>query len=196
MAVRNRKPRRERDYATEYARRISRALLRGKSRAEARGHPRAGEAGSRRGPRMPDERLEAALKALRATGNQREAAKSAGVSVERFRRFVRENQLARRKGRTWEITDARPRSVLVITTRGELQLTVNGFEPASLAMLHRAAVKRFLDANDPTELEPFLRASLSDARRRKHVLETRPNHLYRLAAAGSEGFEQVYRRIT
>jgi hypothetical protein len=44
-------------------------------------------------------------------------------------------------------------------------------------------------------LESFIGRSVRDATGKSHPLETEPNSLYRLAAAGSEGFEQVYRLI-
>jgi hypothetical protein len=140
-----------------------------------------------------NERLEEALKSLRATGNQAKAAKEAGVSPERFRRFLRENNLAHREGRSWRLTDDRPRDVVAITTRGEQRIKIAGFEAASLVMSHRAAVIRFRDTNEAADLEPFVGVSVTDTRGRKHTLETHPNALYRLAAAGSEGFEIVYR---
>jgi hypothetical protein len=182
-----------RDYRDEYRRRVGRALARGLSRSQGRGHPRSGETLLRPKPKSSDERLERALKSLRATGNQAKAANEAGVSPERFRRFLRENKLAHREGRSWRITDDRPRDVVAITTRGEQRFKIAGFEVASLVMSHRAAVIRFRDTNESSELERFVGVSVTDTRGRKHTLETHPNALYRLAAAGSEGFEIVYR---
>ena len=67
--------------------------------SQARGHARAHEVGIKAKPIKSDERLEAALRQLRQTHNQAKAAKEAGVSPERFRRFLREQKLAERKGR-------------------------------------------------------------------------------------------------
>ncbi|HEX4737732.1 MAG TPA: hypothetical protein VH331_09230 [Allosphingosinicella sp.] len=187
---------RQRDFRAEYQRRLARAQAKGFSRSQARGHARAGEPPLRaRKPVESDDRLEAALKALRRTGTQSSAAKEAGVSPERLRRFLRENVLAERQGRRWRITDRRPRQMRVLSDGQAKMLTVNGFDEASVIGSHLAAVQRFLETNDMAELEPFVRRSVTDAAGKTHVLETDPNSLYRLAAAGSEGFEQVYRLI-
>jgi len=81
---------------------------------------RAGEASVRPKPIKSDDRLESALKLLRQFGNQSRAAKEAGVSAERFRRFLKDNALAERRGRFWKVTDQRQREMLVVS-RGEVQ---------------------------------------------------------------------------
>lgn len=187
---------RQRDYKAEYQRRLKHAAARGLSRSQARGHARAGEAPLRRGrTSKSDDKLEAALKALRRTGKQSAAAKEVGVSPERLRRFLRENALAKRRGRTWQITDRRLRQMRVLTQGQSRMLTIRGFEHASVIGTHSAAVRRFIETNDISELKPFTGRAVKDAAGRSHVLETDPNTLYRLAAAGSEGFEQIYRLI-
>lgn len=186
-----------RDYRAEYQRRLARAAEKGLSRSQARGHAKAGEAPLR--PRKAvksDDRLEKALKALRRTGKQSSAAKEAGVSPERLRRFLRENGLAERKGRTWRITDRRPRQMRVLTDGQAKMLPFNGFDQTSVVGSHLTAVQRFLETNDIAELEPFVGRSVTDAAGKTHVLETDPNSLYRLATAGGEGFEDIYRLIT
>jgi hypothetical protein len=186
---------RKRDYKREYQIRLNRAKLRGFSRSQARGHAKAGETPIR----APPERaatmasLEAALKAFRRSHSQSRAASEVGVSAERFRKFLRENELARREGRKWVFTDQRTREITAITTSGIRHLEVEGFEPASLIGRHSSAVKTLLDTNDLSVLAPFLGATVKDRRGKTHALETRPNTLYRLAAADGEGFEQIYR---
>jgi hypothetical protein len=98
-----------RDHKAEYGRRLERGRARGLSATQYRGHARANEPSLKAKPVKSDERLEKALRELRRTNNQAVAAKEAGVSPERFRRFLREQKLAERKGRAWEITDTRPR---------------------------------------------------------------------------------------
>lgn len=186
-----------RNYQAEYERRIARALSLGHSRSQARGHAKAGEKPMRsqtaRSP--PDDRLELALRLLRKSGNQGLAAKEARVSRERFRRFLGENDIAKRQGRKWVFSDSRPREMSIITMNGPHLVKVAGFETASLIGKHSAAVGKFIETNDASLLKPFEGVSITDTSDKAHFLETRPNHLYRLAASGSDTFEMVYRLI-
>lgn len=184
---------RKRDYKAEYKRRIANAAKRGLSRAQARGHARAGEKPIRAKRVKSDERLEAALKLLRQTNNQGRAAKEAGVSAERFRRFLRSNALAERQGRKWVLTDSRSRRMTVITGGEAVEITLRNFEQSSLNGRHLAAVGVFLRTNDIDELRPFEGQSVIDATGQPHSLETNPSALYRLSAAGGEVFHEIYR---
>lgn len=184
---------RQRDYKAEYQRRIANAAKRGLSRSQARGHARAGESAIKPKAVKSDERLEAALKLLRQTGSQGRAAKEAGVSVERFRRFVRSYSLAARQGRQWHITDNRPRRMTVVSDGEALELTLRDFEQASLNGRHLAAVGAFLRTNDIDLLRPFEGQFVIDADGQAHPLETDSDALYRLAHAGSEVFHEIYR---
>jgi hypothetical protein len=184
-----------RDYQAEYRRRLERGRARSLTRSQARGHARAQETSLKAKPVKNDERLERALRELRRTNNQATAAKEAGVSAERFRRFLREHKLAERKGLIWEITDTRPRDMTAMTTRGAIELTLPDYETASLVGQHNAAVKTFLDTNDISHLRPFEgRTVIKDTFGRTYVLETRPNVIRRLDASG-ETFEQIYRIV-
>lgn len=186
---------RQRDYKTEYQRRIANAAKRGLSRSQARGHARAGEPSVRRAAARRDDRLEAALERLRKTNNQARAAREAGVSAERFRRFLRDNSLAERRGRHWQITDNRPHEMTVISGGRELRAIFNSAEQMSLNGEHLNAVQSFLRTNDIDVLGPFEGRAVIDSKGKAHPLETNPNALYRLAHAGGEVFHEVYRLI-
>lgn len=187
---------RTRDYKAEYQRRIANAAKRGLSRSQARGHARAGENSVRAKPVQSDDRLEDALRLLRQTGNQSRAAKDAGVSAERFRRFLRSNDLAERQGRQWRITDNRIREMPVLTGGERRQILLRDFEQASLNGRHLAAADAFINTQDLELLAPFVGQSVIDADGRAHPLETDPNALYRLANAGGEEFHAIYQLIT
>jgi len=146
---------RSRNYKAEYDRRIANAAKQGLSRSQARGHARASEAPINSKAVKSDERLEVALKLLRQTGNQGRAAKEAGISTERFRRFLGSNSLAKRQGRQWQITDNRTRRMTVITGGDSTELNLRDFEQASLNGRHLAAVGAFLRSNDIDLLRPF-----------------------------------------
>lgn len=186
---------RKRDFKREYQIRLNRALMRGFSRSQARGHAKSGEKPIRAPPphAEPDIRLEAALKQLRRSQSQSRAASEAGVSAERFRKFLRENELAKREGRTWIFTDQRPREMTAITINGSRVLKVAGFDQTSLIGRHEAAVKTFLQTNDAALLAPFKGQFVKDVKGRTHFFETRPNTIHRLANSEPEAFEMVYR---
>lgn len=187
---------RKRDYRAEYQRRIASAAKRGLSRSQARGHARAGEQPVRAKPVQSDDRLEDALRLLRKTGNQSRAAKEVGVSPERFRRFLRINTLAQRDGRQWRITDNRIREMPVLTGGEMIHIRLRDFAQASLNGRHLAAADAFRNAPDLELLAPFIGQSVIDADGKAHLLETDPNALFRIAAAGGDEFHQIYRLIT
>lgn len=189
---------RKRTLSPAYKRRIERGLKRGLTRSQARGHPKAGEAPVRKQPKREkrDDALESALKALRKSNNQSRAARQAGISVERFRRFLKSENLAQYSGRTWTLTDNRPREVSVISKGREYSIEVPDFTAAARAGAYCDAVGTFLNTNDAQHLAPFIGDALTDTRGKSHPFETDPNTLYRLAASGLDGFEQVYRIVT
>ena len=64
-----------------------------------------------------------------------------------------------------------------------------------MAGRYMAAIGKFLRNNNPASLKSFIGKSVTDASGEKHPFETNLNALYRLAARGTESFEQVYRII-
>lgn len=185
-----------RDFKAEYQRRIANAKKRGLSRSQARGHARHGEAPVKpRAGSMSDHRLEAGLKALRQSGSQSVAAKKAGISPERLRRFIRENALAERTGKRWRMTDNRSREMIVLSQGSARHRLLLGHDQASLNGSYLNAVKSFLNSNDIDFLRPFAGQSVIDAKGKAHRLETDPNAIHRIASSGSAVFHDIYRLI-
>ena len=171
------------------------ALLGGKQKSSSKTKVHKKQITKRAAKLPSDDRFETALKYLREGRSQKRAAEIGMVSVSRFRRFIREHKLAKRKGRLWVITDRRTREIQIISQHGVEHIRVRGFGGASLAMRHRAAVQKFLDTNDISLLAPFEGGAVNDISRQKHMLETRPNVLYRIANAGSDADMKIYRLI-
>jgi len=85
---------------------------------------------------------------------------------------------------------------MLVYSEGEASsITISRFHYASKLGRYMAAVRRFLRSNDPEHLEPFIGKSIKDSHDKDYVFETSPNALYRIAASGSETFEQIYRII-
>jgi hypothetical protein len=180
-----------------YSERIARGLARGLTRSQARGHARLGEPPLR--PARPmavlPEREAEALRVFRTTGNATKAAKSAGISPERFRRFIRAELVAERRGHKWAITDNLVRETDIISGGRRYAVRVRGFDPASRIAQHKAAVRQFLALPEEFLLDPFRGEAVTDIAGRKHVFETNPNTLFRLMTTGGETFEAVYRIV-
>jgi hypothetical protein len=188
----------KRDYAAEYARRISRATARGLSRAQARGHPKPGESAlsSRRRPAdLDDKRLQRGLRILRQDKNLRAAARAIGVSPERLKHTAATKGAITKEGRRWVLNPSLPRRVPIYTRGRVAHITVGDKSAASLVGRYMAAVGNFLASNDRNFIKPFVGQSVTDISGKSYSLETNPNALYRLASAGGESFEAVYRIV-
>lgn len=182
---------------TAYQRRIAQGLARGLTRSQARGHARPGEAPlrpGRSGEYLADKEAKA-LRAFRANGNATAAAKSAGISPERFRRLLRAEGIAERSGRKWAITDNLVRETDMITQGRWQRVRVRGFDAASAIALHKVAVRNFLASRAAVVLAPFEGRFITDTAGREHVFTTDPNKLLRLMTTGGETFEAVYRIV-
>ncbi len=189
---------RQRDYRAENQRRIDRGLARGLSRSQARGHPRSGEAPVSRRTSTPayDPRLEAGLKLIRAGTPLTRAAPTIGVSRERLRRYVIQTGVVeKQRGRWTVVQDDRVRIMPIFSGGRSITVTIAGYEQSVLAGRYLAAVRAFRDSNDPSSLTPFVGEFVTDIHGKRHVFETRPNVLYRLALGDDDPFEQIYRIV-
>ena len=188
---------RKRDHKAEYARRIERGRELGLSRSQARGHPKANEryASGKSSIPLADDPLEAALRNLREGYSLKQSAKEAGVSEERFRRFVKGNHLADFVGRRWTLKDNRPRRVPMAKGSQQHEIKVPDFSTASDVGKYYNAVLRFLSTNDPIYLSAFVGRSIKDVRGKSHAFETDPNALYRLAVKDEPAFHEIYQIV-
>ncbi len=189
---------RQRDYHAEYQRRIERGRARGLSRSQARGHPRSSESLGSGRMTVPayDPRLEAGLKLIRAGTPLTHAAPAIGVSRERLRRYVVQTGVVeKQRGRWTVLQDNRARVMPIFSAGRSITVSIAGYEQSALAGRYMAAVGAFRDSNDPSYLEPFVGESITDVRGKRHLFETRPNMLYRLALGDDDPFEQVYRIV-
>lgn len=184
-----------RNYAEEYARRIANAAKRGLTRSQARGHAKANEATVGKRTAKGGVKFEEALKCYRQTGNRAAAAKAFGIAPERFSRFLADAVTVSGRGKSLKISDARPREMIVLTDGESRRMKLRDFDQSSLNGEYLNAVKAFLSSNDIDLLRPFAGRAVIDAKGKAHPLETDPNALYRLAAAGSEAFHEIYRLI-
>lgn len=189
---------RQRDYKAEYARRIARGRARGYTRSQARGHPKAGEANvaTRVKPVTYDPLLEQGLKSMRKGTSLSASARMMGISPERLRRYLSRAGVIEKQGRRWiPSNDTRPREIAFFSDGQIATAMVADYPTASLVGSYMADVKQFLLTNDIAYLEAYEGQSFADTSGTIHVLETRPNELYRLNEADSEPFEQVYRVV-
>jgi hypothetical protein len=187
-----------RDYVTEYARRIARAVAKGLSRSQARGHPKPTEAviGAKRVAKpLEDDRLQLALKVLRQEKSLTVAAREAKVSPERLRRYATEKNIIERRGRRWIARHELPRRMLLFSDGRAVQVVVGDFASASKVGRFMSAVSAFLRTNNPASLREFEGGSVTDISGKTYPFETRPNALYRIASAHDQSFEHIYRIV-
>lgn len=187
--------RQKRDYKKEYANRVKRGLAKGQSRAQARGHARADDVKKKK-PTIADlnDPREKALKFMKYGATQKDAANQAGVSVERLRRYLKENTSAKRLGKKWVITDRRP-VLMQIASRGKIRAIAVSYRSKSSVGQYWNVVNRFLETNDASYLVPFLDKRVRDTNGKYHPWETDPNTLRKLDSIGELNFIDIYSNV-
>lgn len=189
---------RKRNHRREYQRRVQRALQRGLSRSQARGHPRAGETNvaKRAISQLEDTRLQQGLRALNEGQSMTGAAKSAGLSTERLRKFVSDNKLARKRGQRWELIGRKVhRQWRIYSQHQQHLIVVSDPETNSVIGRYLNAVRKLRFQGNARALRRFRHVSVRDVNGTKYPLETNPNTLFELFTRHRETPEEFYRFI-
>ena len=140
-----------------------------------------------------DARLEMGLKSMRLGDSLAAAARSVNVSPKRLRRYITAMGVVERRNEKWTFKrDRRFRRMPIYSDGERIVVTVPDLNAARLIGEYMGAVRRFFETEDIDLLAKFRGQSVRDVSRKRFVLETRPNTLFRLDASGVEPFELVY----
>lgn len=187
-----------RDYKAEYLRRIERGLARGLTRAQARGHPEAGKpmASGRARVVAYNRDLEEGVKLIRGGHSLTASAQSIQTTPERLLNYLTGQGVGTKQGGRWRVSDDhRERDIQLFSNGAQHKIRIAGYDNSRLVGEYMNAVKKFLDTNDPSHLEPFKGVVVTDAKGKRFPLETDPNTLYRLYHISDEPFESVYQIV-
>ena len=185
---------RVRNTKAEYQRRLAKGAERGLSRSQARGHARHNEVPVKPRTQAAEPRLEKGLSALHKSGSLTKAAKSAGVSSERLRRFLLQNGYAERAGKTYRVTDTRLPQVLTFADGEAKRIVLRDRDQASINGTFMNAVKKYVRSNKYDLIRPFIGTSVIDAKGNAHLLETDRNTLHEMASV-QDNYVDVYRLV-
>lgn len=159
-----------------YRRRIELGMARGLTRSQARGHARSGErptSGSH--AHRNEQRL---LKGVRLLGREtytfQRAAREAGVSPERLRRYAHETGYAEKAGRRWRVPERHRGTVLFpVFSEGQLKkIKLSGQDQKAKLGLYMQRVRFALETNRPSWLSDFEGDYVTDDYEVRHYFET------------------------
>jgi hypothetical protein len=144
---------------------------------------------------LSDKRLQRGLRVLVELEDLFSAARTAGVTPQRFASAALRKGAIKKRGKRWVVTGSLPRRMLLFSGGKELTVTVRNIKSASLVGRYMAAVRQFLRTNKPDFLSPFSGLAVKDIGGKSYPFETNKNVLYRLSSAGGEAFEDIYRIV-
>ncbi len=128
---------------------------------------------------------------MRHGASQGDAAKIAGIPVERLRLYRLQNTASERRGRQWVIFDSRPQSFWIASAGKMRSVTLANDEGSSVGHYWNA-VDEFLASNDADHLAPYIGEGVYDVRDKLWIFETRPNVLRKLDSIGELNFIEIY----
>ena len=76
-----------------------------------------------------------------------------------------------------------------------IEVTVGLLEEATRIGQYMSDVGQFLASNDTSFLDYWRGQFITDRLQRRHLLETNPNTLYRIAAGVGDDFARIYRIV-
>lgn len=164
------------ELSPQYRRRIERAEARGLARSQARGHAKAGESPASGIRAHKDEHK--LLKAIRMLDDDgysfSRAAREAGVSAERLRRYAHETGYAVKEGRRWTVPESqRGRVLFPIFSEGEFRrIRLSDSRAKSDVGLYMNRVRFALESNMPRWLTQFRGQYVTDDDGVRHYFET------------------------
>ncbi len=159
-----------------YRRRVEKGMARGLSRSQARGHPKVGEVpASRRGVYRSEQKLLKGIRLVDHPGYTFErAAREAGVSTERLRRYAHETGYAQKESGRWRVLERHRGTVLFpVFSEGQLK-QVKLSDPGQKAKLglYMQRVRFALETNRPGWLSEFREQYVTDDEGVRYYFET------------------------
>lgn len=148
----------------------------------------------RRKKALGDVRLQQALTTLRDTKDLRSAAKAARTTPIKFKREAISRKLIKRRGNAWFVSRDLHREMSIFSEGRTISIKLRT-RSAQLAGKYMSAVGAFLRSNNIRILDQFIDRGVKDIAGKRHVFETNPNTLYRLASSTDDAFEQIYRIV-
>src|SRR5262249_8246435 len=117
------------------------------------------------------------------------------VSPDKLKKAALEKKLIRKRGGRWIVAARLPRRMILFSDGRVLIVTTKSKRSASLIGRYMSAVRQFLRTNKPEYLKEFSGAHIKDTAGKIHPFEIDPNALYRIASAGGDHFEEIYRIV-